>query len=83
MSISSRYYNTRDAAEYLGYKPCSIRRFVREGKLIPTNAEGRPRFTQAELDRFAHRGRIVAPAVFNATVLPTLNASLLAAMGKK
>jgi len=80
--MASRYYNTRDAAEYLGYKPCSIRRFVREGKLSPTNATGHPRFTQAELDRFAHRGRVVAPAAFHATVLPTLNPELLAAMGK-
>ncbi len=82
MSTSPRYYSTREAAEYLGYKPCSIRNFVRQGKLVPTNTQGHPRFTQAELDRFAHRGRIVAPAAFHASVMPNLNPELLAALGK-
>ncbi len=82
MQSSPRYYSTRDAAEYLSYKPGTIRRLVREGKLIPTNKIGHPRFTQAELDRYAHRGQVVAPAAFHASVLPNLNPALLEALGK-
>jgi excisionase family DNA binding protein len=77
------YYTTRQAAEYLGYRPGSIRRFVREGKLVPTNRVGHPRFTRAALDAFAHRGQVKKPVGFQNAILPTLHPALQQALGMK
>jgi len=82
MSLDSHYYTTAQAASYLGYKVNTIRRFVRDGKLVPVNTIGHSRFTKASLDLFARRGRTDLPASLKAAMEPTLHPAILAAMSK-
>jgi hypothetical protein len=78
----SRYYTTAQAAEYLGYKPRSIRRFVSEGKLIPENQVGHPRFTQIALDAFLRRSNSHKRPTVQVTTVSGLNPLLQAALSK-
>lgn len=78
----SRYFTTKDAAEYLGYSVHSIRRFVREGSLVPSNQLGHPRFTQAALDAFLHRTNRRNSVPTQVTSVSGLNPLLQAALSK-
>lgn len=49
----------KEAAEYLGIEPGTLRKWV-QAKRIPYYSLGRPKFKRAELDRFIERHRVAA-----------------------
>lgn len=49
----------KEAAEYLGIKPCTLRGWVQK-KRISYYAMGRPKFKKADLDRFIEQHKVVA-----------------------
>lgn len=80
--MKSQYYSTKDAAAYLRYSVFSIRRFVRDGKLVPINQQGHPRFSQAALDAFLCRqGKAINVSTI-APVVGSINPLLQQAMSK-
>lgn len=58
--IDQRYYNTADAAKYLGISVISLHRYVKQGKITASRPGGKSMlFDVKELDAFIvrHRGR--------------------------
>ncbi|MCR4413551.1 MAG: helix-turn-helix domain-containing protein [Thermoguttaceae bacterium] len=61
------WFNTRDAARYLGISPRTLRRWVRQGVVLHANVFGRYRFRQEWLEAVfagkAHRAGPPTPRV--------------------
>ncbi len=58
MADQERLYDVRDAAQYLGLHPVTVREKAKAGVLRSLRAGNRYRFTRADLDAYLQRGEI-------------------------
>lgn len=66
--METHYLSTRQAGDYLGYKPKTIRRYVAQGELRPVNPSGQFRFTADILDAFLRRRRQISTSTVHRAV---------------